>query len=93
VTERRIVRFRGLVQGVGFRYKVERIALRFPGVAGRVYNEANHVTLDIEGTAADLSAFIAAIVAHPPRSARIESTETVTVAAAGHQEFGVGPTR
>jgi len=93
MTERRIVRFHGWVQGVGFRYTVERIALRFPAVAGQVFNEADHVTLDVEGAAGDLSAFITEIFANLPSSARIESTETVSAPAAGQRGFHIGPTR
>lgn len=85
--ERRIVRFFGCVQGVGFRYTVERIARRFPRVAGRVYNEDNHVTIDIEGAAADLTEFIDEIAENPPHSAHIESTETVAAPLAGHAKF------
>jgi hydrogenase maturation factor HypF (carbamoyltransferase family) len=92
--EHRIVRFHGSVQGVGFRYTVERLARRFPGVTGQVFNESNHVTLDIEGEATDLTAFVAEILASLPASARIESTQTVTLpACAGQRGFHIGSTR
>ncbi len=91
--ERRIVRFFGWVQGVGFRYTVERIAGRFPQVAGRVYNEADHVTVDIEGAAADLAEFIDEIIEHLPHSARIESTESVSAPTTGCRGFHIGRTR
>jgi len=44
--ERRVIRFHGRVQGVGFRYAVERLANAFPEIARQVFNfnEADHVT-------------------------------------------------
>jgi hydrogenase maturation protein HypF len=91
--ERRIVRFFGWVQGVGFRYTVERIAGRFPQVAGQVYNEDNHVTVDIEGAAADLGEFIDEIIEYLPLSARVESTETISAPITGYRGFRIGRTR
>jgi acylphosphatase len=93
MTERRIVRFHGRVQGVGFRYTVERIAGRFPDVAGQVFNEDDHVTLDIEGPARDVNGFVAEVFAHLPRSARIDATESDTAQVAGHRGFHIGRTR
>jgi hydrogenase maturation factor HypF (carbamoyltransferase family) len=93
MSERRIVRFFGWVQGVGFRYTVERIAARFRQVAGEVYNEDRHVTLDIEGPTADLVAFVDDIVEHLPGGAQIESTETVGAPLTGRVGFHVGRTR
>jgi acylphosphatase len=93
VKERRIIRFHGWVQGVGFRFTVERIVGRFPGITGQVYNEDLHVTLDVEGPAAELNAFVAEIFAHPPRYARIESAETLTAPPVGHRGFRIGSTR
>ena len=93
MTERRIVRFFGWVQGVGFRYTVERIAARFPRVAGEVFNEQDHVTVDIEGASADLVAFVDDVIEHLPGGAQIESTETVRVPTTGCVGFHIGRTR
>ncbi len=91
--ERRIVRFHGRVHGVGFRYTVERLASAFPGIAGQVFNEADHVTLDVEGEASELAAFINLVSTRPPRGARIESTDSVNAPVTGRRAFHVGPTR
>jgi hydrogenase maturation protein HypF len=91
--ERRIVRFFGWVQGVGFRFTVERIAAHFPQLAGEVFNEDDHVTVDVEGTPADLGEFIDEILERPPQSSRIESTETIGAPVAGRRGFQIGRSR
>ena len=53
--------FSGVVQGVGFRYTVERVARQF-AVAGYVRNLPDgRVELVAEGTPAELQRFIAAV--------------------------------
>ena len=59
--QRRDVRYRGHVQGVGFRYTTEALARQWP-VTGYVQNLANgDVRLAIEGQAADLDGLLEAI--------------------------------
>lgn len=61
--ERREVIFRGEVQGVGFRYTTQSIAKGYQ-VMGYVRNESNgSVRLVAEGSAQELSAFVAEIEA------------------------------
>src|SRR5215203_2115686 len=53
--------FSGHVQGVGFRYSVLQVAKEFE-VSGYVSNLADgRVDLEVEGSAADVAAFVAAI--------------------------------
>ncbi len=53
--------FSGHVQGVGFRYTTLQVAKEFE-VAGFVRNLADgRVRLEVEGTAADVAAFVAAV--------------------------------
>jgi acylphosphatase len=60
--ERRHVYYTGHVQGVGFRYTVQRIARSFP-VTGYVRNlEDGRVELLIEGPPRDLDDFLAEVV-------------------------------
>lgn len=60
--ERREVYFRGIVQGVGFRYTVWSIASQF-AVAGFVQNlRDGRVKLVAEGEPAELDRFLAAIL-------------------------------
>ncbi len=74
--ERRTVLYRGLVQGVGFRYTARSIAARF-AVAGYVRNLADgRVELVAEGAPAELDRFLAAISEAMGRY--IDVTEQVT---------------
>ncbi|HEX2444819.1 MAG TPA: carbamoyltransferase HypF [Vicinamibacterales bacterium] len=67
----RRIEVRGIVQGVGFRPWVYRLA-RNAHVAGRVLNHAAGVTIDAFGTPEELSAFCDALRHEPPPAARIE---------------------
>jgi acylphosphatase len=60
--ERRVVHYRGTVQGVGFRYTTRRIAARFR-VTGYVQNLADgRVLVVAEGQGAELDRFFAAVM-------------------------------
>ncbi len=67
--ERRRLHLRGLVQGVGFRPFVYRLAQRL-GLCGFVRNGPDGVVIEIEG--ANLDSFIAALRAELPPLARID---------------------
>src|SRR5262252_8852716 len=66
----RRIAVRGIVQGVGFRPFVFRLA-REHGLAGWVLNGADGVSIHVEGTEAAVSAFIAGLRLQPPPAARI----------------------
>ena len=75
------ITFLGRVQGVGFRYTTERIARRFPGVAGWVRNERDGtVRCVLEGDESELDAFLDSVkqammgFIAETRLARLEST-------------------
>ena len=75
VSGRRIA-VRGVVQGVGFRPWVWRVA-RESGVGGRVSNDAAGVTIEAFGAAAALEAFLSRLRQDPPPAAEIrEMTES-----------------
>ena len=76
----------GLVQGVGFRPFVSRLARRL-GVTGWVANTAAAVEIHVEGAPADLAAFRAALPADAPPRARIERVERRSCAAEGSDGF------
>jgi acylphosphatase len=64
---RRDVRFRGRVQGVGFRFATREVAARFR-VVGFVQNLADgQVLLSVEGEPAELDRFTAAVVGEMER--------------------------
>jgi hydrogenase maturation protein HypF len=70
---RRIV-VRGVVQGVGFRPWVYRLAHEH-GLAGRVRNDAAGVTIDVFGDVAALDAFVEGLRTGAPAAARIDDLE------------------
>jgi len=68
------IRVRGLVQGVGFRPTVWRLAREY-GLRGWVGNDGAGVTALLCGAAADISALIDALQRAPPPLARIDAIE------------------
>ncbi len=72
--EGRAIRIRGLVQGVGFRPTVWRLA-RDCGLAGDVWNDAEGVMIRAWGRPADLDRFLWRLEEQPPPLARIDTVE------------------
>ncbi|MEW6353789.1 MAG: carbamoyltransferase HypF [Pseudomonadota bacterium] len=66
-----IIRVRGLVQGVGFRPKVWRLAQRY-GLRGTVANDGDGVLIQVSGAEGVLDDFITALRTDPPPLARID---------------------
>jgi hydrogenase maturation protein HypF len=69
-TARRI-RVTGVVQGVGFRPFVHRLATRF-GLSGAVWNDGGAVEITVDGTHEAVDAFVRALVSEHPPLARID---------------------
>ena len=69
----------GVVQGVGFRPFVHRLAVRF-GLAGTARNESGEVFIEVEGPGRALAGFIDALQAEAPVLARIDSLDSEPVA-------------
>jgi hydrogenase maturation protein HypF len=90
--ERWLVRVLGIVQGVGFRPFIHRLARRH-GVAGSVFNYAGGVDIEIEGPAAVLAAFVADLEREKPPIALIESLASEKLPATGGREFRILPSR
>ncbi len=78
----------GVVQGVGFRPFVHRLAAR-NDLAGWVRNESGEVFVEVEGQARAVEAFIQALRTEAPVLARIDSVETELVAPRGAAGFRV----
>ena len=70
----RHIEIRGIVQGVGFRPWVYRLA-RQNGLAGRVSNDSRGVTIDAFGPGRALEAFLDSLSASPPPASRIREVE------------------
>ncbi len=84
----RAVEVRGVVQGVGFRPFVWRLADRF-GVTGWVRNRNGVVEILAEGRDEDLDAFCGAISAEAPPLARVEDVRWSAARLAGFGGFEV----
>ncbi|MBI4913201.1 MAG: carbamoyltransferase HypF [Acidobacteria bacterium] len=66
---------RGVVQGVGFRPFVYRIALE-RGLSGWVLNRPDGVVLEVQGAAPEVAAFLRALASEAPSPARVEALES-----------------
>jgi hydrogenase maturation protein HypF len=84
--ERRRFRARGVVQGVGFRPFVHRLASE-AGLAGFVLNDGEGVLIEAEG--AGLDEFAAALLRQAPPLARIVSLTAEPVAPLGETSFRI----
>jgi len=78
----------GVVQGVGFRPFVHRLALRH-GLAGWVRNTAGEVQIHVEGDAAALDVFELALVAEAPTLAHVERVAARAIPPEGFDRFAV----
>jgi hydrogenase maturation protein HypF len=74
--ERRAIRVHGLVQGVGFRPFTYRLAHDL-GLAGWVFNDADGVSIEVQGAVAALARFEQRLTADAPRMARVAGVESV----------------
>ncbi|HEX4454919.1 MAG TPA: carbamoyltransferase HypF [Kofleriaceae bacterium] len=85
---RRGVRVRGVVQGVGFRPAMFRLA-RSLGLVGFVRNDREGVWLEIEGASINLDRFLVELPDAAPAAARIDRVETIDVAPRLESEFSI----
>lgn len=83
-------RISGVVQGVGFRPFLHRLALRH-GLTGWVRNDAGEVVLVVEGPSGAVESFLDALEREAPPLARIERIETGPCVATGFDRFEVLP--
>jgi hydrogenase maturation protein HypF len=81
---------RGLVQGVGFRPAVYRLAVA-EGLAGRVGNDAEGVWIEVEGDAEAVSRFCAQLPSAAPPLARVDEVRSRELPLSGEVGFQVVP--
>jgi len=62
----------GIVQGVGFRPLIYRLATK-QRLVGSVCNATNAVVIEAEGESTAIEAFLDELLAHPPKNARIDT--------------------
>jgi hydrogenase maturation protein HypF len=79
---------RGVVQGVGFRPFVYRLA-HDHGLAGWVLNHSGGVEIEVEGAADALDAFLHALTAEAPPLARIVTVEAADAPPQGYTGFEI----
>lgn len=83
-----VIHINGLVQGVGFRPFVYRLAQEF-GVKGRIRNSAEGIVLEAESESHLLENFMQAVKSTPPPMSRIDSFELHEQNARGYDDFEI----
>ncbi len=86
--ERRSIRVRGVVQGVGFRPFVYRLATE-ERLAGLIGNDTDGVTIELEGPSDQIQIFLARLTAETPPLARIDAVTTSDLAPTGETGFRI----
>ncbi len=89
-TARARVVIHGMVQGVGFRPFIFRLATEL-GLTGGVSNTAQGVVLELEGHRARLETLLLRLARERPPHSSIQSLETTWLDPVGHAEFGIWP--
>ena len=85
---RRRISITGIVQGVGFRPHVHVLATRH-ALTGTVSNDDRGVTIEVQGPAATIDAFITALITSPPPAAIIQQVEASEIAPASESGFRI----
>jgi len=86
--QRRQARVRGVVQGVGFRPFVYRLAQE-EGLAGFIGNDTDGVTIEVEGGPDRIDAFLGRLQSEAPTLARIDSVVTCGIPAIQEKKFRI----
>ena len=81
---------RGVVQGVGFRPAVHRLASRL-GLGGSLHNGPEGVRLDLVGRRADLECFLASLADALPPAAHLESLDPCWLVSEAEVAAGFSP--
>jgi hydrogenase maturation protein HypF len=86
------IRVRGVVQGVGYRPFVHRLATE-ASLAGHVGNDTDGVFVEVEGPAATVEAFAARLRGDAPPLARVDAVESAPMATTGEGGFRIVESR
>src|SRR5215204_5162753 len=81
---------RGVVQGVGFRPFVHRLATRH-GLGGFVLNDGHGVSIEAEGKPEALSSFTRALCEEAPALASVETIGASSLPVRGERDFRIEP--
>jgi hydrogenase maturation protein HypF len=82
------IQVHGIVQGVGFRPFVYRLACAY-GLKGWVRNGQEGVEIRVEGREEPLQSFLEQLKMRPPAASRISSLQVETASATGFSEFSI----
>jgi hydrogenase maturation protein HypF len=88
VVVRRRIHVRGIVQGIGYRPYVFRLAHHLH-LTGFVLNHSEGVTAEVEGSTGQVDAFLQSLTQQPPPLALIESVATETLEPQLDREFRI----
>ena len=88
VLQRKCIRVRGVVQGVGFRPFVYRLATE-EHLAGLIGNDTDGVTIELEGPPPRIESFLTRLTSETPPLARIDSVDTTDLALTGESGFRI----
>jgi len=88
LTARKQIRIRGIVQGIGFRPFVYRLAHRFQ-LHGHVRNTSEGVLVEVEGAPHTIEQFLAGVAGEYPRFAQIDETLVTDLEPTGETGFAV----
>lgn len=80
----------GIVQGVGFRPFVYKLAQSL-SLKGTVLNTAAGVLIEVEGTTGELEAFVSRLVSDAPPLASIDTISTEKLEPVGYEDFTISP--
>jgi hydrogenase maturation protein HypF len=80
--------FTGIVQGVGFRPFIYRLAVRL-GLAGFVQNRPDGVLVEVQGSSTAIDSFFSSVAKELPPLANITSVESSEIAVTGDTEFKI----
>src|ERR1700722_6481362 len=86
------IRVRGVVQGVGYRPFVHRLAAEW-ALAGHVGNDTDGVFVEVEGPSAAIAAFEERPRLDAPPLARVDAVESVPIAVVGEAGFRIVESR
>ncbi|MDD5189894.1 MAG: acylphosphatase [Dehalococcoidales bacterium] len=86
--ERRHITITGVVQGVGFRPFVYRLA-RENKLNGSVRNTSGSLEIDVEGPEARIQSLLSGLSTQPPPMARIEHISQKTLPVKGYPDFRI----
>jgi hydrogenase maturation protein HypF len=92
MTVARSVRVRGVVQGVGFRPFVYRLA-RANALSGWVLNEQDGVDIHLEGAEPSMASFLRDLTEQAPTAAQITAVDVSPTARAGLHDFTIRESR